>query len=50
MIIRQLLAEQTVALSAAERDALAREVLDETFGLGPLEPLLARPPLSATSL
>src|SRR5262249_20061439 len=30
-------------LSRAERDRLVTELLDETFGLGPLEPLLAGP-------
>ena len=39
-VIQQLTAEQGVPLSLAERDRLAQEVLDEVFGLGPLEPLL----------
>src|SRR5205814_1139943 len=30
-------------LSRQERDALIEEVLDETFGLGPLEPLMRDP-------
>lgn len=38
--INQLLSEQETPLSLAERNALAQEVLDEVFGLGPLEPLL----------
>ena len=38
--IHQLLSDQGVPLSTAERNALAQEVLDEVFGLGPLEPLL----------
>jgi pilus assembly protein CpaF len=38
--ISQLVGEQSVPLSAADRDGLAKEVLDEVFGLGPLEPLL----------
>jgi pilus assembly protein CpaF len=38
--IHQLLSDQDVPLSGAERNALAQEVLDEVFGLGPLEPLL----------
>src|ERR1700733_2696633 len=41
--ILQLIAEQNVPLSSAERDRLAQEVLDEVFGLGPLEPLLQDP-------
>jgi len=32
-----------VPLSFAERERLAREILDEIFGLGPLEPLLKDP-------
>ena len=39
-VIQQLLAEQGVPLSGTERDKLAQEVVDEVFGLGPLEPLL----------
>jgi pilus assembly protein CpaF len=38
--IQQLIGEQETPLSAAERDSLSQEVLDEVFGLGPLEPLL----------
>src|SRR5947208_851239 len=33
-------------LSLAERERLVNEVLDETFGLGPLEPLLKDPNIS----
>jgi pilus assembly protein CpaF len=39
-VIQQLIGEQNIPLSSAERDRLAQEVLDEVFGLGPLEPLL----------
>jgi pilus assembly protein CpaF len=39
-VIHQLIGEQNVPLSGTERDRLAQEVLDEVFGLGPLEPLL----------
>ncbi|MGA9565990.1 MAG: CpaF family protein [Candidatus Korobacteraceae bacterium] len=42
-IIRQLMGQQGVPLSTLERDRLSREVLDEVFGLGPLEPLLQDP-------
>jgi pilus assembly protein CpaF len=42
-VIHQLIAEQHIPLSSAERDRLAQEVLDEVFGLGPLEPLLQDP-------
>jgi pilus assembly protein CpaF len=40
ILIQQLVGEQGVPLSSAERDRIAQEVLDEVFGLGPLEPLL----------
>jgi pilus assembly protein CpaF len=33
-------------LNRAERERLVAEVLDETFGLGPLEPLMADPTIS----
>src|SRR5580658_9470366 len=45
-IILQLVAEQSVPFSISERDRLANEVLDEVFGLGPLEPLLQDPTVS----
>ena len=38
-------AEQTL-LSAIERNQIVSEVLDEVFGLGPLEPLLHDPTVS----
>ncbi len=40
VVIQQIINEQGVPLSAIERDRLAQEVVDEVFGLGPLEPLL----------
>ncbi len=39
-LILQLVIDCGVPLSAAERTRLANEVMDEVFGLGPLEPLL----------
>ncbi|MGH9437407.1 MAG: CpaF family protein [Terriglobia bacterium] len=42
-IIQDLVAGLRVPMSAAERVRLANEVLDEVFGLGPLEPLLQDP-------
>jgi pilus assembly protein CpaF len=44
--ISQLIAERNVPLTAVERDVIANEVLDEVFGLGPLEPLLHDPTVS----
>src|ERR1035437_7672590 len=43
VVIQQIINEQGVPLSATERDRLAQEVLDEVFGLGPLEALLQDP-------
>lgn len=42
-MIYQLIGEQNIPLSSSERERLAQEVLDEVFGLGPLEPLLQDP-------
>jgi len=39
--VARLVEEEDVPMSMSERDALIEEVLDEVFGLGPLEPLLA---------
>jgi pilus assembly protein CpaF len=44
--ISQLLGEQNTPLSSSDRDTLAQEVMDEVFGLGPLEPLLNDPTVS----
>jgi pilus assembly protein CpaF len=38
--------EGGVTLNVQERDRLAREILDEIFGLGPLEPLMKDPEVS----
>src|SRR5215813_3769023 len=40
VLIRNTVNSEAVPLSFAERERLAREILDEIFGLGPLEPLL----------
>ena len=45
-VIQDLVAHSNTPLSASERERLAREVLDEVFGLGPLEPLLQDPTIS----
>jgi pilus assembly protein CpaF len=39
-LIRNAVNNEVVPLSFAERERLSREILDEIFGLGPLEPLL----------
>ncbi len=39
-LLFELIAEEGTPVSLAERDMILRDVLDEVFGLGPLEPLL----------
>jgi pilus assembly protein CpaF len=46
ILIRSSVNSEAVPLSFAERERLAREILDEIFGLGPLEPLLKDPSIS----
>jgi pilus assembly protein CpaF len=46
VFIRSSVNSEAVPLSFAERERLAREILDEIFGLGPLEPLLKDPSIS----
>jgi pilus assembly protein CpaF len=40
VLIRNSVNTESIPLSFAERERLSREILDEIFGLGPLEPLL----------
>ncbi len=40
VVVRNAVNSEVVPLSFAERERLSREILDEIFGLGPLEPLL----------
>src|ERR1700687_6057002 len=40
ILIRNSVNSEAVPLSFAARERLSREILDEIFGLGPLEPLL----------
>ena len=46
ILIRSSVNNEAVPLSFAEREQLSREILDEIFGLGPLEPLLKDPTIS----
>src|ERR1700675_2117330 len=46
VLIRNSVNAEVVPLSFAEREKLSREILDEIFGLGPLEPLLKDPTIS----
>jgi pilus assembly protein CpaF len=45
-LLVELLAGEQTPLSMSERDAFFAEVIDEVFGLGPLEPLLRDPSIS----
>jgi pilus assembly protein CpaF len=45
-LLFDLIAEESMPLSMAERDAILGDVIDEVFGLGPLEPLLRDPTIS----
>jgi pilus assembly protein CpaF len=45
-VVERLLADERVPMTAAEQDRIIEEVLDEVFGLGPLEPLLKEPTIS----
>jgi pilus assembly protein CpaF len=44
--IQQLLVQEGIALNQEERGKIAQQVLDEIFGLGPLEPLMDDPDVS----
>src|SRR5690349_19897432 len=46
ILIRNSVNSEAVPLSFAERERLSREILDEIFGLGPLEQLLKDPTIS----
>src|SRR5216683_1694083 len=45
-VIQDLVANLQTPMSGRERERLSREVLDEVFGLGPLEPLLQDPTIN----
>jgi len=45
-IVESLAAEENTPMTLQERERLSTEVLDEVFGLGPLEPLLRDPSIS----
>jgi pilus assembly protein CpaF len=46
MLLGELLAEENTPLSLGEREMLFMEIVDDVFGLGPLEPLLRDPSVS----
>jgi pilus assembly protein CpaF len=45
-VVAKLVEEENPPLNLAEKDRMIEEVLDEVFGLGPLEPLLQDPTVS----
>ncbi len=45
-LVNELVAEEGTPLSLGERDTLFGELIDEVFGLGPLEPLLRDPTIN----
>ena len=45
-IVREIIAEQRVPLNYDEQEKIQSDLLDEVFGLGPLEPLLRDPKIS----
>ncbi len=45
-ILEGLVVNESTPMTLQQRERLSREVLDEVFGLGPLEPLLADPTIS----
>lgn len=45
-MIQEILAKEKVLLNATEKERIQSDLLDEVFGLGPLEPLLKDPTIS----
>jgi pilus assembly protein CpaF len=45
-VVERLVAEEGIPMTLAERERVIEEILDEVFGLGPLEPLLKDPSIS----
>src|SRR5687768_719967 len=46
IVLERLVAEEQVPMTMSERERLIEEILDEVFGLGPLEPLMKDPTVS----
>jgi len=44
--VERLVVDEAIPMTLAERERMIEEVLDEVFGLGPLEPLLKDPTIS----
>src|SRR5438874_7108686 len=45
-VVERLVADEGLPMTLAERERVIEEILDEVFGLGPLEPLLKDPTIS----
>jgi pilus assembly protein CpaF len=45
-LVRDLLAAESIPLNVEERDKLILQILDEIFGLGPLQPLMEDPSIA----
>jgi pilus assembly protein CpaF len=46
LILEEIVVNDSTPMNLQERESISQEVLDEVFGLGPLEPLLADPSIS----
>ena len=46
IVVERLVADENIPMTLGERERLIEEILDEVFGLGPLEPLLKDPGIS----
>ncbi|HTQ54623.1 MAG TPA: CpaF family protein [Bryobacteraceae bacterium] len=46
LLVQEIVASEKVPLNAAEKERIQSDLLDEIFGLGPLEPLLKDPTIS----
>src|ERR687883_1985772 len=45
-VVEKLIIDESLPMTLAEREKVIEEILDEVFGLGPLEPLLKDPTIS----
>jgi pilus assembly protein CpaF len=45
-VVERLILDESVPMTVVERERVIEEILDEVFGLGPLEPLLKDPSIS----
>ena len=45
-VVERLILDEAVPMTMSERETVIEEILDEVFGLGPLEPLLKDPTIS----